>query len=86
MLHLQAGWISAAVHAVSILSLLLAVGFSSGNSLTQFYGESVVVVVFTLCLFLQAEDVLMLHIIEMTRAMAVMTMIAMAQSSELRNS
>ena len=71
---------------VIILSLVLAVGYSFWNSLTQFYGEFVVVVVFTLCLFLQVEDVLMLHIIEMTRVMAVMTMIAMAQSSELRNS
>ena len=41
---------------------------------------------FTLCLFPQAENELMLHKIEMRRAMAVMTMIAKAQSSVLRNS
>ena len=69
---------------VIILSLVFAVGYIFWNSLTQFYGEFVVV--FTSCLFLQVEDVLMIHNIEMTRVMAVMTMIAMAQSSELRNS
>ena len=42
--------------------------------------------VFHIMFVLQAENELMPHKIEMRRAMAVMTMIAKAQSSVLRNS